>query len=48
MVTIKEDAYARKYYRTNSKHHKKKIEDRKEYSKYHKKEKIEQSREYYH
>ena len=44
MTTAKEDAYARKYYKTNSKYRKKKIEDRKEYAKSHKKEEAEQSR----
>jgi hypothetical protein len=48
MTTAKEDAYARRYYKTHSKYRKKKIEERKEYAKSHKKEEAEQSRDYYH
>lgn len=48
MTTAKEDAYARKYYKTHPKYRKKKIEERKDYAKSHKKEEAAQSREYYH
>ena len=48
MTTAREDAYARRYYKTHSAYRKKKINDRKEYAKSHKKEEAEQSREYYH
>lgn len=47
-TSAKEDAYARKYYRTHDKYRKKKIQDRKEYASSHKKEEAKQSREYYH
>ena len=48
MTTVKEDAYARKYYRTHDKYRKKKIQQRKEYASSHKKEEASQSRKYYH
>ncbi len=48
MSKIKENAYARKYYRTHDKYRKKKIQDRKDYASSHKKEEASQSREYYH
>lgn len=48
MTTAKEDAYARRYYKTHSAYRRKKINERKEYAKSHKKEEAAQSREYYH
>ena len=48
MSRIKENAYAREYYRTHDKYRRKKIQERKDYASSHKKEEASQSRKYYH